>query len=249
MDKVKKDVIAKVTSNISLSCYNTINIVRPLFDYADKDGNVRIPSHEYYALINLITRIGEHDHRGKQEELYARRDYRNWLSNLVAYTVVYPDERTTFMVNQDEVGIIANGKIMGGVKNPVLKHPSPTSKDIALYVEEIKTKGEGERKRHTIYLKPDLFFKKPVGPKDALTPFEMYRACKAGDALISVWTHLMLNRGCSRKNTLIIEEEYSDPLYIFQFDLAEEKSSDKEPICVDHYELHPRMKFYEYYVS
>ena len=249
MDKVKKEVIAKVTSNISLSCYNTINIARPLFDYVDKDGNVRIPSHEYYALINLITRIDVHDYHDRKEELYARRDYRNWLSNLVAYTVVHPGERTTFMVDQDEVGIIAGGKIMGGIKDPRIRFATLAFKDAAMYVEEIKTEGEGERKRHTIYLKPDLFFKEPVKLKDALTPFETYRACKAGDALISVWTHLMLNRGCSRKNTLIIEGDHSEPLYMFQFDLTEEKSSDKEPICVDHYELYPRMKFYEYYLA
>lgn len=238
------DVIAQMTTNISLSCYNTINIMRPMFDYVDDAGNVRIPAQEYRSLIDLLTTdaIPVTQHEKLQESIYARSQYRRLLLDLMVYTQIGIGEKLPFMVDDMEVGIIASGKVMGGVMR-ILKNWYDT-----VPVADIKSLVDSTGKS-VIYLHPDRFMHQLIKPNEVLTPYEMYLYCKAGDALISVWTHLMLNRGCSRGNSLLIEDDNGEGLYEFRFELCDEESLTGNTTNANHYELHPRMRFNEYYLQ
>ena len=240
-------VIAEMTSSISLCCYNTINTMCPLFDHMDKDGNVRIPAYAYCGLIDLLANNSDSTPPEKfRESLYARSQYRRLLLDLKAHAPSVIGDKATFMVGDTEVGIIANGKIMGGTMNRLKNwyETVPVSDMMELVDHSDPTV------KNTIYLHPDRFMNQPIKPSRVLTPYEMYLYCKAGDALISTWTHLMLHKGCSRGNYLLIEDDNQRGVYEFRLELHDEESSyDNTILNANHYELHPRMRFNEYYLQ
>ena len=249
MKEKPADVIARMTTNISLSCYNAINIMRPMFDHVDDDGNVRIPAQEYRDLIELLTtdtfQIASSEKI--REAIYARSQYRRLLLDLMMHTQSVIGDRVYFMVGDMEVGIIVGGKIMGGVLHTLKNwYETVSVADMVSLVDH----SDPTIGKNIIYMHPDRFMSQLVKPSEVMTPYEMYLYCKAGDALISVWTHLMLNRGCSRNNSLLIEDDNGNGLYEFKFELCDEEPLNGNVITnINHYELHPRMRFNEYYLQ
>lgn len=237
MKEKPSEIINETMTGISLSVYGAINIVRPMLDNVDEEGNVTIPADDFRSLLDLLAMkdAGPVNEEVLKESIYARLRYRQFLVNALNHSGLVPNKLVTFIAGDTVVGIIRGGKIMGSV------FPKPTDANQAFdgsIIDRISKEGK-------IYLDPDKFMT-GAGTHGVITPCGMYLYCKAGDGLISVWTHLMLNRGCKRDNRLTILDDDGRSLYEFRYELCDDETPG-EIVHVDQYELHPRMRFNEYY--
>lgn len=239
MKEKPSEIINETMTGISLSVYGTINIVRPMLDNVDEEGNVTIPADDFRSLLDLLVMkdTGPVNEEVLKESIYARLRYREFLVNALNHSGLVPNKLVTFIAGDTVVGIIRGGKIMGSV------FPKSTDDHQAFDVSIIdRISKEGK-----IYLDPDKFMT-GAGTHGVITPCGMYLYCKAGDGLISVWTHLMLNRGCKRDNRLTILDDDGRSLYEFRYELCDDETPGST-VHVDQYELHPRMRFNEYYYN
>lgn len=239
MKEKPSKIINETMTGISLSVYGAINIVRPMLDNVDEEGNVTIPADDFRSLLDLLAMkdVGPVNEEVLKESIYARLRYREFLVNALNHSGLVPNKLVTFIAGDTVVGIIRGGKIMGSV------FPKSTDDHQAFdgsIIDRISKDGK-------IYLDPDKFMT-GAGTHGVITPCGMYLYCKAGDGLISVWTHLMLNRGCKRDNRLTILDDDGRSLYEFRYELCDDETPG-EIVHVDQYELHPRMRFNEYYYN
>jgi len=145
-------------------------------------------------------------------------------------------------MNGLEVGSIIKGKIMGSyLPYPHIEGEVDSSPYLDLVQEVTDDKCE-------IKLDPIKFFQEQV-PGIHMTLRYAYLACKAGDALLAIWTDLMISKGVKMGDTLRIADAYRRTVYQFRYERPNGTPGTlAEPDYVDRYELHPKMQFNEYYM-
>lgn len=240
--KRETDSIRNQVGQLSLCVYNTQNITRALFNGLDKDGNVSISTHDYISLIDLITELKTKYTVPYTSPLYARYNYRIFLSMLKTFCNIPRENSLVFSMNGLEVGSIIKGKVMGSY----LPYQQIEGKaDSKLYLDLVK---EVTEDKCEIKLDPVKFFQEQV-PGTNMTLRETYIACKAGDALLAIWTDLMISRGVKMGDTLNVIDMHLRTIYRFRYERPNGVPGTlAEPDYVDRYELHPKMQFNEYYM-
>lgn len=239
--KHETENIRNQVGQLSLCVYNTQNITRALFNGLDKDGNVTIQSHDYVGLIDLIAELKIKYTVPYTDPLRARYNYRMFLSKLKKFCNIPKENSLVFSMNGLEVGSIIKGKIMGSYL-PNQQIESKGDSKPYLYLVQDVTEDKCE-----IKLDPIKFFQEQV-PGTNMTLRETYIACKAGDALLAIWTDLMLSKGVKMGDTLNVDM-HQRTVYRFRYERPNGVPGTlAEPDYVDRYELHPKMQFNEYYM-
>lgn len=239
--KRETENIRNQVGQLSLCVYNTQNITRALFNGLDKDGNVTISSHDYISLIDQIAVLKTKYTVPYTGPLHARYNYRVFLSMLKKFCNIPKENSLVISMNGLEVGSIIKGKIMGSY---LPYQWFEGKRDRKLYLDLVK---EVTEDKCEIKLDPVKFFQEQV-PGTNMTLRETYIACKAGDALLAIWTDLMISRGVKMGDTLDVVDAYRRTVYRFRYERPNGVPGTlAEPDYVDRYELHPKMQFNEYY--
>lgn len=237
--------LREMVAQTSMCVYNTQNMTRMLFDGMDQNGNVTISGTDYNFLVGTFMNWNaEHDRQLTEQEasdiLAARYRYRLFLWSVRDLFDGPKESPTIFTVNDTEVGYITKGKIMGSYF-PYHAFSHDTNTDLTPYVDKDSSN------REKIQFDAWTFFSKKT-PFSALALSEVYSACKAGDALLSIWTDLLLSKGVTKGTTLTVLGSYGQAVYLFRYERANGvPGTASEPDYVDRYELHPKMQFNEYY--
>lgn len=241
--KRETDNIRNQVGQLSLCVYNTQNITRALFNGLDKDGNVTISTHDYISLIDLIAELKTEYVAPYTSLLYARYNYRIVLSLLKQFCNIPKQNSLVFSMNGLEVGSIIKGKIMGSYLPHQQLEGECDSKPYMDLVEKV-TEDQCE-----IQLDPIKFFQEQI-PGTSTTFHDAYLACKAGDALLAIWTDLMLSKGVKMGVSLNVTDMDRRTIYRFRYERQNGVPGTlAEPDYVDRYELHPKMQFNEYYMN
>lgn len=262
--KLNGSYVGEQVSNISLTVYDTQNITRALLRaWSEKNnGPIKITMLEYTGLVQLIS-TGSSDNWKSIDPLYydwigmSRYLYRDFLRKMINSLNLKSIENITFMLDGAEVGSVVRGKIMGiwypqcrceaissHLYGPAQKL-EPQKLNDALFNDSFE-KVDIVKDRATVTLNQNWFFSGKMRPESSeiqLSPFLTYLACKAGDALVTIWLDMISTLGCSCNTELIISGGCVSG-YRFYYGRVYNDWGWKT-VHVDHYELYPKMQFME----
>ena len=267
MEKCIGVQIGEEVSNISSCLYGTLNVVRPLIEaWMTKEGTkVIIDTYDYIQEVKLIStgnddnwkRVDRDHHEFQYNVSMARYLYRDFIFKLLNSCKLNKHLSVTFMVDGSEVGSFSRNKIMGVYYNRVhcvkptpwyAQQQSPCDMEFKEEVQKQIVADVRIKDYETVVeLVPEWFFSGQLDPENErimLTPYLMYLACKAGDALITAWLDMLIQLRCEYGTSLTIQKGTHDTSYYFSYQRVcndwEVKTTN-----VNHYELYPKMQFLE----
>lgn len=239
-------------NSIAQATYRIINTMRYIYQYTDKEGNIALPFDIYVMCVERFADefIGEdHDELLKnmvfvnQEILHARSMYRVLLKDIKRLAGIHTPV-TRFEVDGSEVGIISKGKVMGGPAEYLTAWFDGTA-----FTDEFDALGLVKSKEEkddltVVNFDPVKYDTKLDTPFCTLSPRQIFIYSKAGDALCSIITNLMIASGNVKNGTTFSVVDAKDNMvfeFLFQQDIWETDE------YADHFDFHPRMKFMERY--